>query len=338
MANKKTIQKLDPIVSSQIAAGEVVERPASVVKELVENALDAGGKKIAIEVSDSGLTLVRVSDDGQGMTQEEAILSVERFATSKIRSLDDLKMATSLGFRGEALPSIASCSKITLLSKAEGAQAGTRVQVEAGEVVEASPLGLPQGTTVEVKQLFYNTPARLEFIKSRSREKQAITEAVERLAISWPDIRFELTVDGKKAIMTAGTGLGDAIADLYGPDTANAVVPVESSAKTVGITGFVCTPKISRRQRDRQFISINGRPVRISWVGWALDQSYRGLLPPKSYPVVFLDLSVPPDQIDVNVHPTKAEVRFKSENEVRRLLMQAISRALVSQGYCPDIR
>ncbi len=334
MIDKKSIQRLDPIVSSQIAAGEVVERPASVVKELAENALDAGAKRIVIEVADSGLSLMRVSDDGQGMTQEEAVLSVERFATSKIRSLDDLRMATSLGFRGEALPSIASCSKMTLLSRTEGTEVGAKISVEAGAVMEVSPLGLPQGTTVEIRQLFYNTPARLEFIKSRSREKQAIIDVVEHLALSWPDIRFELTVDGKKAIMTSGTGLRNVIADLYGPDTANALAPIESSApKILEIAGFVCLPKVSRRQRDRQFVSVNGRPVRIGWMGWALDQSYRGLLAPRSYPVVFLNLSMPPEQIDVNVHPTKAEVRFKNESEIRRVLMQAISHALVSEGF-----
>ncbi|MGI6643682.1 MAG: DNA mismatch repair endonuclease MutL [Bacillota bacterium] len=326
------IERLDPVVASQIAAGEVVERPASVVKELVENALDAGSGRIIVEVEDSGLSLIRVSDDGEGMTREDAVLSIERFATSKLKVIDDLHLVGTLGFRGEALPSIASCSRMTLLSRTEESPAAAMVQVEGGKVIGVSERGLPRGTTVEVRDLFYNTPARLKFIKTKTRERQAIIEVMERLALAWPEVRFELISQGKTILMTGGLGLLNTVADLYGPEIAGAVVSLEPAEErdSVRICGLLGLPRLYRRQRDRQFLSVNRRPVKTPWYAWALDESYRGLLPPKTYPVVFLNLEISPEDVDVNVHPTKAEVRFRNDAGVRRAVIHALSRALVS--------
>ncbi len=330
------IVRLDPVVASQIAAGEVVERPASVVKELAENALDAGASKIAVELEDSGLSLIRVSDNGGGMTAEETLLAVERFATSKLRAIDDLKLVGTLGFRGEALPSIASCSRMTLLSRTEESPTAAVVQVEGGQILGVTERGLPVGTTVEVRDLFYNTPARLKFIKTKTRERQAIIEVMERLTLSWPQVRFELLSQGKTILMTGGLGLQNAVADLYGPETAGAMVPLqpgEGQPGSIRISGLAGLPRLYRRQRDRQFLSVNWRPVKNPWLGWALDESYRGLLPPKAYPVAFLNLEIPPEDVDVNVHPAKAEVRFRNDAEVRRAVIHGLSRALVSSGF-----
>ncbi len=330
------IRKLDPVVSSQIAAGEVVERPASVVKELVENSLDAGASKIYIEFSDSGLSLIKVSDDGTGMTREEAIMSVERFATSKLRSFQDLNNTSTLGFRGEALPSIASCSKITLLTRMEGTEAGTALEIHGGNLVHVEERGLPVGTTVEVRDLFYNTPARLKFIKTKSRERKALIEAVERLALAWPGRRFELASGGKTILRTGGLGQKNTVAEIFGPGTQNSMVPVEfetSPPAQIKVTGMVGLPALNRRQRDRQMFSVNARPIRVPWLPWVLDESYRGLLPPKTYPVAVLNLVIPPEDLDINVHPTKAEVRFKNENEIKRGIIGGISRALVTAGF-----
>lgn len=330
------IVRLDPVTSSQIAAGEVVERPASVVKELVENALDANAHRILVEFEDSGLELIKVIDDGEGMSREDAQMAVERFATSKLSSIEDLDDLSTLGFRGEALPSIASCSRLTLETREASASYGTEVIVEGGQILSVKDKGLPVGTTVTVRDLFFNTPARLKFVKSRGRERQAIIDTVESLALAWPNRYFEVRSGGKTVMRTSGQGLRNVIADLFGPETASSMVPVSFASggqEPVRVTGMVGLPGLYRRSRDRQVFSVNARVVRNSLLAWALDDAYRGLIPPNSYPVAFLSVDTEKRFVDVNVHPTKAEVRFRNDSEVRHAVSAAVSAALSAAGF-----
>ena len=333
-----SVKKLEPLVSSQIAAGEVVERPASVVKELVENSIDAGAERIIVDIDDGGLKLVRVSDNGIGMTQDDALSAIERFATSKISSVSDLESIRTLGFRGEALPSIAACSRLTLETRTDGSDSGIAIYIDGGKVTKIEEKGLPTGTTVTVEDLFFNTPARLKFMKSKSRERDASIEVVERLALAWPHISFTLNSQNKTIFHTSGTGARNALADIFGPKMTDSVIEirVHDNEKGVTIEGFIGTPGNYRVSRDRQLFSVNQRPVRNSMLGWAVDAAYLGLLPPKSYPTCVLDIKIPPDQIDVNVHPTKAEVKFKDEREIRRLVTETVRRYLSESGYLFD--
>lgn len=330
------VKKLDPLLSSQIAAGEVIERPASVVKELVENSIDSGATRISVEVLDGGMKLVRVWDNGTGMSHEDAILSIERFATSKISTVNDLGNIETLGFRGEALPSIASCSKFTLETKTKDAQSGICVYVEGGKVLEAKDKGLPTGTTVTVRDLFFNIPARLKFVKSTSRERNAVIETVEHLALAWPHISFTLSSQGRVVLHTSGNGLEDALANIFGPKAVESMIKVAGEDEDTGITGFVGLPRLCRRRRDRQLFSVNRRPVRNPVLGWALDSAYAGLIPPKTYAVAFLEISVEPGQIDVNVHPTKAEIKFRNENKIRQFVTDSVKYALAGAGYLSE--
>lgn len=325
------ITRLDPIVSSQIAAGEVIERPASAIKELVENSLDALATRIIIDFEDSGLSLMRVSDNGVGMAPEDAPASLERFATSKLSSVDDLSRIASLGFRGEALPSIASCSRVALETKAAGFQGGIEVRVEGGTVLSAAEKGLPQGTTVTIRDLFFNTPARLRFMKSRTSERQAIIDVVMRLALAWPEVAFTLRTGEKAVFATTGQGLRNALMDVFGPQEASATVEIRPQNHGLSVSGFVGLPSLYRRQRDRQIFSVNGRPVRNTNLGWALDNAYAGLIPPKTYPMAVLNLSLAPEEVDVNVHPTKSQVKFKDEAEVKKAISRAVGEALSGQ-------
>ncbi len=332
------IRKLEPLVASQIAAGEVVERPASVVKELVENSIDAGATRISVEIMGGGMDLIRVSDDGTGMSREDALSAIERFATSKIRSLSDLENIDTLGFRGEALPSIASCSKFTIETQPKGAGSGTSLYVQGGTVVETSDKGLPPGTTITVEDLFFNTPARLKFMKSESRERNVVIETVERLALAWPFIGFTLSSQGKIVFHTPGNGLKNAVANIFGPETVESVAKVSHEYdKGLKIEGFIGMPRLYRRTRDRQIFSVNRRPVRNPMLGWALDSAYEGLLPPKTYPVAVLEITIDPEQVDVNVHPTKAEIKFRNEKEIRKVVTESVRQALSQAGYLGDV-
>lgn len=324
------ILRLDPLVQSQIAAGEVVERPASVVKELVENSLDAGARRIGVDFEEGGLSFIRVTDDGCGIPAEDASLALERFATSKLSSAQDLASIATLGFRGEALPSIAAVSRMTLETRARGEDAGTSVQSEEGRILAVTEKGLPIGTTVTVRDLFYNTPARLKFMKSQSTERQALTEIVIRLALAWPSVSFTLRSKENTIVETFGQGLGNALSDIFGPDDASRMVLVEHES---GIRGFVSLPSLYRRTRDRQIVSVNSRPIRNTSLGWALDQAYAGLLPPKTFAIAVLDLSVPQGEIDVNVHPAKAEVKFQKDRDIRSSIMKAVGESLRQAGF-----
>jgi DNA mismatch repair protein MutL len=317
------IRRLDPVLSSQIAAGEVVERPASVVKELVENALDASASRIVIEFADGGLSSICVFDDGVGMSREDARLSVTRFATSKIRLLSDLTGVSTLGFRGEALPSIASCSRLSIATNDGLSNAGIVVKADGGVVTDEIEAGLPKGTTVTVENLFYNTPARLKFVKSKTSERRVILDTVQRLALAWPEVSFTVRSEGKEIFKTGGLGLRNALSDIFGPDVALSMVPVDYSQSGIHITGFIGQPNLYRRTRDRMYFSVLKRPVKSIELSFALDDAFRGIIPPNSHAMAVLNIAVPPDNLDVNVHPTKTEVRFTDERSVRIALMQA---------------
>lgn len=330
------VRLLDPHTVNQIAAGEVVERPASVVKELVENALDAGSSRVSIELIDSGRTLIRVSDDGCGMTPEDARSCLQRHATSKITSVDDLSHVLSLGFRGEAVPSIASVSRFSISTGCDDS-GRTLLRLEGGSVVSETRVAGPRGTEISVEDLFFNTPARLKFLKSDSTELSASLEHVMKYAIAFPGVAFSVTHNGQQALTTTGSGdLHQTIAEVWGRDTARGLAEVELKHSTLRVSGFVSAPHMTRPTRAYQYLYVNGRPVKSRTLFAALDQAYRDLTPEKRYPVVVLLLEMDPEKVDVNVSPTKSEVKFQREGEAFDSIRTAIRAALMEHGMMPD--
>lgn len=335
------IRVLDPDTVNQIAAGEVVERPASVVKELLENAIDAGATSILIDVSSdlAGITKVRVTDNGEGMTPEEAVLAFHPHATSKIRDIADLSAIRTLGFRGEALASIAAVAEVTLITRQRGAAAlaGTRVLVRGGEVMEKSEVGAPEGTTVTVERLFYNTPARRKFLKSRNTELAHLYGVVENLALAHGEVAFRVVHNGKERMATQRSGgLLNAIAGLYGADLARTLVPVEARLPFLRIGGYVSRPSESRGNPSQVFISINGRSITSRPIAAAVREGYGTLLPKDRYPVAFIELSIDTDLVDVNVHPTKREVRLSREREILPAVSAAVEEALATHDLARE--
>jgi DNA mismatch repair protein MutL len=327
---------LDPHTVNQIAAGEVVERPASVVKELVENALDAGATRVQIELVDSGRTLIRVTDDGSGMSPEDARACLQRHATSKITAVEDLLQVRSLGFRGEAVPSIASVSKFTL-STGNDDTGRTVLRLDGGTLVSETRAAGPRGTDVWVEDLFFNTPARLKFLKSDSTELSAMLEHVMRYAMAFPHVAFSVTHNNQVALTTTGSGdLHATIAEVWGRDTARGIAEVSLQHPGIRVSGFVSPPHMTRPTRAYQYLYVNGRPVRSRTLYAALDQSYRDLTPEKRYPVVVLLLDVDPEKVDVNVSPTKSEVKFQREGEAFDSIRTAVRAALMEHGMMPD--
>ena len=327
------IRVLDPDTVNQIAAGEVVERPASVVKELLENAVDAGATSILVEVSSdlAGITMIRVTDDGEGMTPEEAVLAFQPHATSKIRDIADLSFIRTLGFRGEALASIAAVAEVTLVTRPRdsGALAGTRVVVRGGEVVEKNDVGAPEGTTVIVKHLFYNTPARRKFLKSRNTELAHIYGVAENLALAHGEVAFRVVHNGRERMATQRSGgLLNAIAGLYGADLARTLIPIDARTPLLRISGYLSRPSESRGNPSQVAISINGRSITSRQITAAVREGYGTLLPKDRYPVAFIDLSLEAGLVDVNVHPTKREVRLSREREILSAVAAAVEEAL----------
>jgi DNA mismatch repair protein MutL len=322
-----TIQVLPPEIRVQIAAGEVVERPASVVKELVENAIDAGARTLSIEIRDGGLALIRVSDDGTGMSRVDAPRSLERFSTSKIHSLEDLEAIRTLGFRGEALSSIAAVAQVEILTRTASEIEGTRVLATEKEM-ETRPAASPVGTSVTVRGLFAHFPARRRFLKSRIRETELIQNVAAAYALCYPQIAFRLVVDGRERLVApSGTLLARAGAVL-GHDVAGEMVPVQWSALDLHVRGYTSRPTIGRSRRDAQHIAVNGRPVRPGLLSVMLERPYAGRLPSGRHPIAILDIRIDPRQVDVNVHPRKAELRFSQERTVYHALQRAIEDAL----------
>lgn len=330
------IRLLDPHTVNQIAAGEVVERPASVVKELVENALDAGATSILVELAESGRERIRVVDDGSGMVREDAAAALQRHATSKISEADDLSEVLSLGFRGEALPSIASVSRLTL-STGIGDGLRTVLRVDGGDVAPAQNASGPQGTEVLVEDLFFNTPARLKFLKSDATELGQCLEAVSRYAIGFPSVAFRFEHDGNELLRTDGTGDRlEAIGRVWGRDLARGLAEIETEVGGMRVRGFVSPPHLTKPTRAQQFFFVNGRPVRTRTLTAALDQAYRSLTPDRRFPVAVFDIDLDPSRVDVNVSPTKSEVKFQSEGLAFEAIRCAVRDGLMRHGMMPS--
>ncbi len=332
------IHLLSTELASQIAAGEVVERPASVVKELLENALDAGAKQITIHIKKAGQRLVEVSDDGCGIPADELLLSVERHATSKLNSVDDLFRIETLGFRGEALASIGSVSRLTITSRITGSSTGGRLHVEGGQAGKLQFVGSPVGSVVAVEDLFYNVPARLKFLKHPTTERRHIDEMVTRYALAYPNVHFRLYQDERPALLTSGNGnRREILATLYGVEVARQMLEVLAEEEELSVTGFISPISLTRSNRREITFFVNGRPVQDPALGTALVQAYHTLLMVGRYPLSMLFLQLPAETVDVNVHPTKAEVRFKNADLVFRGVQRAVRRALLAHTPVPSI-
>jgi len=333
-----TIRVLLPEVSSQIAAGEVVGRPASVVKELLENALDAGAKSVTVNIAAAGRTLIQVADDGAGIPADELRLAVERHATSKLVSAADLFRIVTLGFRGEALASIGSVSRLTITSRTADAPAGARLRVEGGIVGRLEKVGAPVGTVVSVEELFYNVPARLKFLKQDMTERRAIDTLLTRYALAYPLVRFK-SLEGKTpSLQTAGDGDRRAIlASLYGVDTARQMLDVVAEEDGLRLTGFISPVALTRSNRKEITFFVNGRWVQDTPLNAAVLQAYHTLLMVGRYPLAALFLEVPPDEVDVNVHPAKAEVRFRNPDKAFSFVQRSARRAILAFTPVPQV-
>jgi DNA mismatch repair protein MutL len=341
-----TIRVLPPEVASQIAAGEVVERPASVVKELLENALDAGAKSVTVDIAAAGRTLIQVADDGAGIPADELMLAVERHATSKLVSAADLFRIATLGFRGEALAAIGSVSRLIITSRTADASAGRRLRVEGGIIGRLEKVGAPVGTVVSVEELFYNVPARLKFLKQDMTERRAIDALLTRYALAYPQVRFKLSEGGTSSLQTAGDGDRRAIlAALYGVDTARQMLdvvaeedgPSTGSGQSFKLSGFISPTTLTRSNRKEITFFVNGRWVQDTPLNAALLQAYHTLLMVGRYPLAALFLEMPPEEVDVNVHPAKAEVRFRNPEKAFSFVQRAARRALLAYTPVPQV-
>ncbi|MFO7535612.1 MAG: DNA mismatch repair endonuclease MutL [Kiritimatiellia bacterium] len=327
------IQILSDVVANQIAAGEVVDRPASVLKELMENALDAGATQIDVDIQAGGIKRIAVSDNGCGMDRDDALLSVERHATSKIREAEDIANLATLGFRGEALAAIASVSRFRLVTRPAGAQSGTELTLAGGRLGDVREAGAPPGTTFEVRDLFFNMPARRKFLRAPETEAGHLRLAFLTQALGHPETGMNLRAEGRTLYSLAGgASLADRIRDLFGAEYLSRLRPVSHTAGSVAVSGFAGVPEAARLDRGEQYLFINGRPATAPSLARALREGYHTLLASDRNPVLFLFLKVPADRVDVNVHPTKREVRFRDHNEVRDAVIGALRRALAFDG------
>ena len=325
------IKILPEILSNKIAAGEVVERPASVVKELVENALDAGGTRIMVDIEKGGRSLIRVADNGCGMGRDDALLALERYATSKIYSDQDLFRIHTLGFRGEALPSIAAVSRFCLVSRDQSSDIGTEILVEGGKIKNVTETGAPVGTMVTIKQLFFNTPARRKFLKTIATEMGHIGDLVASIALGHPEVQFRLTHNDKVAKNWPSTSTPfDRAVDVLGGDLKNNLHPIDFQSDAVSIRGWISSPRVSRRTSRGLFIYVNGRFVRDRTVQHALFEGYSQRLVKGQFPMAAVFIDVPFDEVDVNVHPTKSEIRFARQREVHAAVQRAVDQTLIA--------
>src|SRR3990172_1542938 len=323
-------------LSSQIAAGEVVERPASVVKELVENALDAGASRIQIRVEGGGQRLIEVTDDGKGIPAAELTLALQRHATSKLSRVEDLAQIRTLGFRGEALAAMSSVARLTLVSRPPDSQAGARLLADAGHTGEVETIGAPQGTSVRVDELFYNIPARRKFLKNETTERRHISNLVARYALAYPTVSFSLEIEGRSMLQTSGSGdRREALAALYDAGVARRMLEVDASGEEIVVQGFISPLDLTRGSRSELTFFVNGRWVQDQSLTAAVLQAYRGMLMVGRYPLVVLFIQVPTELVDVNVHPTKAEVRFADRERVFSAVQRAIRRALLAYSPLP---
>jgi DNA mismatch repair protein MutL len=342
------IRVLPDHLSNLIAAGEVVERPASVAKELVENAIDAGATRIVIDVESGGRRLLKINDDGEGMSRDDAVLSFERHATSKISKADDLNAIATLGFRGEALASIASVARVELVTLTKDASAGTRVIIEGGRLRDVKDAAHPRGTTISVRDLFFNTPARRKFLRSEATESYHLTNLVTHYALAHPEISFTLMNNGRETLRVASASdLRERAYQIFGAQFLDGLLEVDNAVseptetsfslpQIARVRGFVSAPRDRRTSRDAQFLFVNGRFVRDRLIGRALSEGYRSILPHGVYPVALLFIDVPLEEVDVNVHPAKTEVRFRRAAAVADSVREAVRAALASAGFAPS--
>lgn len=332
------IQLLDQKTIDNIAAGEVIERPASVVKELVENAVDAKANAVTVEIKDGGMTLIRVTDNGIGIPKDQVKTAFLRHATSKIRSVEDLLSVSSLGFRGEALSSISAVAQVELVTKTAESFSGVSYKIYGGEEEAFEDIGAPDGTTFLVKNLFYNTPARRKFLKSATTEAGYVEQMMVHIALSHPEISFKFIHNNKNKIYTSGNGkVKDIIYHIYGRDVAGALIPIEAQNEDVKVTGFVAKPYVSRGNRNYESYFINGRYIKSSIIYKAIEEGYRTFTMKHRYPFVCLDFKIDQELLDVNVHPTKMEIRFRNGREIYELVVDAVRAALLQKDLVQDV-
>lgn len=332
------IALLDQNTIDKIAAGEVIERPASVVKELVENAIDAKASAVTVEIKEGGISFIRITDNGCGIPKEEAALAFLRHSTSKIKSVEDLLSVSSLGFRGEALSSIAAVSQVELITKTKESLMGVRYIIEGGLEKGLEDIGAPEGTTFLVRKLFYNTPARRKFLKSATTEASYINDLIERLALSHPDISFKFINNNQTKIHTSGnTNLKDIIYSVYGRDIAGNLIEIDSSMEGVKITGFIGKPVISRGNRNYENYYVNGRYVKSGIIAKAIEEGYKTFMMQHKYPFTALHFTIDGDLLDVNVHPTKMELRFSNQEEIYKFIFHSIQNGLTKRELIPSV-
>jgi DNA mismatch repair protein MutL len=332
------IHLLPEEVSSQIAAGEVVERPASVVKELVENALDAQATQISVRIAQAGKQQIEVVDNGQGIPSAEIALALTRHATSKLATADELNSIATLGFRGEALAAIASVSRLSIISRVANEDLATQLSVEGGQVAHPKQLGAPQGTHILVEELFYNVPARLKFLKSDRAENRRIQLFFTRYALAYPNVRFSLEIDGRSRLRTSGNGdRREILAALYSPDLARRMIEVNAEHEDMTVAGFISPTDVTRANRGQLNYFVNGRWVQDIALSTALIQAFRGLLMVGRFPLAALFIEIPSKNVDVNVHPTKAEVRFLDTDHVFSIVQRSVRRALLAHSPVPNL-
>ncbi len=321
---------LDELTINKIAAGEVIERPASVIKEMVENSIDAGATNITVEIKNGGISYIKITDNGKGIGQDDLEIAFERHATSKIRSADDLSTVTSMGFRGEALASIAAISKVEMVSKTKEQETGYKIVVEGGDILEKEEVGCQTGTSITVQNLFYNTPVRYKFLKKDYTESGYIEDAITRIALVNPNIAIKLINTGKNVIQTNGNGdLKSVVYNIYGKDVANGIAELNYQYENITVSGVIGKPEIARSNRSNQLFFVNKRYIKDKTLTAATEQAYKGLIPIGKFGFVILNIEMNPAKVDVNVHPAKLEVRFEEENKVFQAIYHAIKDTLL---------
>lgn len=331
------IQLLPDSVANQIAAGEVVQRPASAVKELLENAIDAGATKIQLILKDAGKALIQVVDNGCGMSMTDARMCFERHATSKVRKAEDLFAIRTMGFRGEAMASIAAIAQVEMKTRQHGEELGTQLAVEGSVVLKQEPVATPEGTSISVKNLFYNTPARRNFLKSNSAEMRHIMDDFQRVALAHPAIAFSMHHDGAEIYRLPASALKQRIVHLFGNNYNERLIPVEEETTIINLKGFIGKPQFARKTRGEQFFFVNNRFIKDAYLNHAVNRAYEELLPEDNFPLYVLFIDIDPSRIDVNVHPTKTEIKYLDEKSIYAILHSAVKRSLGRFNISPTI-
>jgi DNA mismatch repair protein MutL len=331
------IQLLPDHIANQIAAGEVIQRPASAVKEMLENSIDAGAKNIHLIIKDAGKELIQVNDDGKGMSPVDARMSFERHATSKIKTIDDLFSIRTMGFRGEALASIASVAQVELKTKTAEAEVGTRLLIENSQVISQEPCSMNQGTHLAIKNLFFNIPARRNFLKSVTTETRHILDEFIRVAMAFPEINFRLTNNGSDVFHLESGKLKLRILSLLGQNLNNKLVPVQEEAGFIEMNGFIASPDAASRTRGNQFFFVNNRFIRSAYLNHAVTQAYQNLIAKDEFPLFVIFMNIDPKRVDINVHPTKQEIKFEEEKMIYAIVHAAVKRALSQYSIAPSL-